>query len=323
MESITKSKLAPEKINELVKNSFGLEVSAKEITELTDGYFNTAYLLTLSNGLKTILKVSPPKDVQVMSYEENIMDTEVYVLNKLTSLETITVPKVLLYDKSCQLIENEFFFMEFIEGTPLNKVKTELSIEQRSKIYSELGTMVKEINSVSDNYFGYISQENKRFHSWTEAFLYMINELLEDALAVSAILPYETNRIYKLIYKNRSVLDSVKTPCLIHKDIWSGNIFIDESTAKITGIIDCERAIYGDPLLDPVCGFLINNEDFMKSYAGRTVLSKEEELRVILYQIYLNLIMVIECSYRKYPDDSTFRRSSTRLNEALIKLEKL
>jgi aminoglycoside phosphotransferase (APT) family kinase protein len=323
MDSITKSKLTPEIINDLVKHSFGTDVTATEIMELTDGYFNTAYLVTLSQGVKTILKVSPPKDVQVMSYEKNIMDTEVYVLNKLSSHGTLPIPKVLHYDKSCNLIENEFFFMEFIQGITLNKIKAELTKEQSSNIYSELGAILKEINSVSNSYFGYISQENKRFTNWTDAFLSMIKELLEDAIAAKTILPYDTNEIYNLIYKNSKVLNTVKTPSLVHKDIWSGNIFIDPTTAKITGIIDCERALYGDALLDPVCGFLTGNEDFMKSYAGSSILDEEEELRVLLYQIYLYLIMVIECSYRKYPGDDFFNKSSTKLKDAILKLQNL
>lgn len=320
MESITKSKLTYAQINEMVKQAFGNGMKAEIITELTDGYFNTAYMITMTNGLKTVLKVSPPKNVVLMRYEKNIMETEVYVLNKLSSLGDIPVPKVLYYSQSGGIIENNFFFMEFVNGVPLNKIHSELTLEQYSGISAELGIFLKKIHSIKAVYFGYISQADKRFRTWDQAFLFMIRELLYDAEDAEVILPYDYDKIYSIIYEKREILNMVKTSSLIHKDLWEGNIFIDTKTFKVTGILDCERAIYGDPLLDPVCGFLLNNKDFMKSYTGRVQLEKEEEVRVILYKIYLYLIMVIECSYRKYTDINNYKWASINLEKAITDL---
>lgn len=323
MESITKSKLTSEQINMMTRQAFGNRTKPEIITELTDGYFNTAYMLTLTNGLKTVLKVSPPKEVVVMRYEKNIMETEAYVLNKIKSLGDIPIPKIFYYDQSGEIIKNHFFFMEFVEGVPLNKIRSELTEEQYREISSELGGLVRRIHSIEGSYFGYISQDDKKFDTWDKAFLCMIKELLDDAIDAEVILPYDYDKIYNMIYEKREVLNIVKMPSLIHKDLWDGNIFIDPKTSNITGILDCERAIYGDALLDPICGFLLNNKDFMKSYNGRIYIEKEEEIRKVLYQIYLYLIMVIECSYRKYPGEDPSKWASTRLEEALVNLLKL
>ncbi|ERI93947.1 phosphotransferase enzyme family protein [Clostridiales bacterium oral taxon 876 str. F0540] len=323
MESITKSKLNSEQINMMTRQAFGDKTKPEIITELTDGYFNTAYMLTLTNGCKTVLKVSPPEDVTVMSYEKNIMETEVYVLNKIKALTDVPIPKVFYYDQSGQIIKNDFFFMEFVDGVPLNKLRSELTEEQYREISSELGGIMQKIHSIEGSYFGHISQDDKKFDTWDQAFLCMIKDLLADAIDAGVILPYDYNKIYNMIYEKREVLNAVKMPSLIHKDLWDGNIFVDPKTFKITGILDCERAVYGDALLDPVCGFLLNNKAFMKSYKGTILLDKEEEIRAVLYQIYLYLIMVIECSYRKYPDENQFKWSSARLQEALVDLMKL
>lgn len=321
MESITKSKLSYEKINELVKQAFSNDTKVEDLVELTDGFFNTAYMLTLADGLKTVLKVSPPKDVLVMRYEKNIMETEVYVLNKIRELGDVPVPKVYLYDKSGQVIENEFFFMEYIEGVPLNKVHSELGEEQKKQASMELGALVQKMHSIVGGYFGYISQEDKRFDSWEQAFLYMIEELLEDGKAAEAVLPWDYDKIYNRIYEKREVLKAVKTPYLVHKDLWMGNIFINPDSAKITGIVDCERAVYGDKLLELVCGFLLDDENFIRSYRGKVTFEKDEEVRILLYKIYLYLLMVIECYYRHYPDDGLFKWASAELEKALTELE--
>ena len=322
MESITKSKLTSEQINMITRQAFGNSTKPEIITELTDGYFNTAYMLTLTNGFKTVLKVSPPEDVVVMRYEKNIMETEVYVLNKINSLGDIPIPKVFYYDQSGEIINNDFFFMEFVDGVPLNKIRSELTEEQYREISSELGLITRKIHSIEGSYFGHISQDDKKFDTWDQAFLCMIKDLLDDAIDAGVTLPYDYDKIYDMIYEKREVLNSVKIPSLIHKDLWYGNIFVDPKTSKITGILDCERAIYGDALLDPVCGFLLNNKDFMRSYKGKLSLEREEEIRAVLYQIYLYLIMVIECSYRKYPDESQSKWASARLQEALVDLLK-
>jgi len=91
---------------------------------------------------------------------------------------------------------------------------------------------------------------------------------------------------------------------------------------KTTGIVDCERAIYGDTLLELVCGFLLDDENFMKSYTGGVALEKDEKIRIVLYQIYLYLIMVIECSYRQYSDESSSEWANTQLQVALTDLQK-
>jgi aminoglycoside phosphotransferase (APT) family kinase protein len=323
LESITKSKLSYDKINKLVKQAFGSSIKADEIIELTDGFFNTAYMLTLNQGLKTVLKVSPPRDVLVMSYEKNIMEAEVYVLNKIKELGDIPSPKVYYYDKSGEIIENEFFFMEYIYGVPLEKIHSALSEEQKRQVSVELGTHVKKMHNIEGSYFGFISQEYKRFHTWDEAFLFMVREILEDGRKAGSVLPYDYDKIYNLVYEKRDVLEAVKKPCLVHKDLWMGNIFINPDSANITGIVDCERALYGDTLLELVCGFLLGDENFIKSYRGEVTFEKDEEVRIALYKIYLYLLMIIECSYRHYPDDGLYKWASAELVKVLGELEML
>jgi aminoglycoside phosphotransferase (APT) family kinase protein len=322
MESKTKSKLTSVQISNMTKLAFGEDITPEVITELTDGYFNTAYMLTLSNEMKTVLKVSPPKNVLVMRYEKNLMEAEVEVLNKLKGTGEVKVPEVLFYDKSEKIIENEYFFMEFIEGEPLNKIRGELNKEQYKGISMELGSFVKEMHNIQGSYFGYISQVDKRFQGWDETFLYMISELLEDAKDAKVVLPYDYDKIYGIVHDKREVLGKVKAASLVHKDLWEGNIFVDKKSGEITGLVDCERALYGDTLLEPVCGFLLHNEDFMRSYLGRMDLDKDEAIRVQLYQLYLFLIMVIECSYRHYSDDNLFKWSSEQLSKVLTDLLK-
>lgn len=304
----------------MVIKAFGENAAVKEIKELKDGYFNTAYLVTLMENQKVVLKVSPPKDVTVMRYEKNIMTNEVHVLNKIYASGDVPVPKVLCYDQDRDIIDNEYFFMEFIQGFPLNNIYDELTETQRNSISLELGRYAKQITGLKSEHFGDILQKDKQYNTWSEAFLFMIKELLDDAKDKKVQLPYGHNQIYQIIEKNQNVLNKVEKACLLHKDLWKGNIFVDPQTAKIQGIVDCERAIYGDVLLELVCGELLQDTIFLNNFIGRTYLEKDEQIRTVLYRIYLYLILVIECSFRQYDLEDSDKWAREQLDKALEEL---
>ncbi len=320
MESVTKTKLSMEKIIRMVKKAFGNHAELKAAKELTDGLFNTAYSIHLKDGQSFVLKVSPTTNIQVMRYEKNIMETEVFALDRISLIREVPVPKVLFYDKSRDIIDGEYFFMEFINGIPLNKVRQMLSDEKHQAVSKELGKIAKKVSGIKGEYFGSIAEENKRFSKWSDAFLSMINDLMEDAQEAGVSLPYESHKVLSMIYACKDVLNDVKEPSLIHKDLWEGNVFINPETAEITGIIDFERAIFADELLEVVCGFLLENESFLNIYRGNVLLNESEKIRCTLYKVYLFLIMIIECTYRKFEGESHEAWARERLVEALEEL---
>jgi aminoglycoside phosphotransferase (APT) family kinase protein len=317
MQSSTKTKLTNAQITAITRHAFGEDAGVQKITELTDGYFNTAYKVELRAGETAVLKVSPPTEAPVLRYEHNLMTVEVAVLHHIRSLSGVPAPKILYCKQGDNIIENDYFFMEFIDGEPLDKHQKTLSAEQNSAISSDLGFIAKKINETRGAYFGTISRLDGQFTNWRDAFLSMIQDLLADAADAGVTLPLAYDAIYQMAAAQRQALDAVVFPALVHKDLWAGNVFIDPEATQITGIVDFERAIYGDALLEPVCGFLLENEAFMNAYLGRTTLTPTETIRVTLYKIYLFLIMVIECSYRNYSDDGQEKWARQQLDKSL------
>jgi fructosamine-3-kinase len=127
----------------------------------------------------------------------------------------------------------------------------------------------------------------------------MLGDVLADGAALDVPLPYDTLRERLRAWSD--VLTDVTTPQLVHWDLWDGNIFIDPATKQITGIIDFERALWGDPLMEFQFRGLVEPADFAVGY-GRPMLERPRaRQRRLLYNIYLYLIMVIEYSHRQYP----------------------
>ena len=322
MDSITKRKLNNDEISLLALRAFGEKIQIKAIKELEDGWFNAIYQITFGDGKEVVLKVSPNPDIEVLAYEERIMETEVKVMKLLREEYSMPVPEIYFYDSSRKIINNEFYFMEKIEGSPYNQIKEELSEEIRNKIGIQIGELNKRINNIKNDSFGNIVIEDRRSSSWKIAFLNMVELLLKDGEKAEVKLPRSYDYIKKLFQHNAEVLASVKVAKLVHWDLHDGNIFVNKETNEVSGIIDFERAFWGDPLIEFYFGDFCGKDSFIEGY-GINLLQEESSLpRRILYNIYLGLVMVIECKYRRVEDPQHLEWTYSNLEKEIIRLEK-
>ena len=115
---------------------------------------------------------------------------------------------------------------------------------------------------------------------------------------VSLPQPYDVIR--EQVHRCAAVLDEVCRPQLVHWDLWDGNIFVDPATHAIVGVIDFERALWGDPLMEIQYRRLQAPAGFAAGYGRPMLKTPAERLRRVLYNIYLYLIMIIEAAYRQY-----------------------
>ena len=82
---------------------------------------------------------------------------------------------------------------------------------------------------------------------------------------------------------------------LVHFDLWQGNILLEDN--RISGLIDGERAFWGDPLAEMVSLALFDDierdESFLAGY-GEVDFDAASRWRLAAYRAYLYLIMLIE-----------------------------
>lgn len=313
MESFTKTKLTTEKQSDLVGATFGSHVSINQSTELTGGYFNAAYDLLLSDGRAMILKIAPTEETDTLSYEYDIMAAEVAAMRLMKSKGTVPVPVVYAYDNSKKMISSEFFFMEKIIGQPYNEIKEELSPQQRSEIEEELGRYSRIINEIQGEHFGLFSTSTHvKGTSWRETFKHLIKNLLEDARRLKVEMPIPLETVEAEIISRISVMDVVTEPRLVHWDLWDGNVFVREG--RIVALIDWERALWGDPLMEYYFRYIENSEHYCRGY-GNSFDSPNECARKKLYDLYIDLIYFIECYSRKYDSQGHFKWAHDNLLE--------
>jgi len=97
------------------------------------------------------------------------------------------------------------------------------------------------------------------------------------------------------------VLDDVTEPRFIEVDLWMKNSMIRDG--RIVAIIDHERAMFGDPLMEAgLTGLDLpvfpDPAPFMRGF-GLTQLDESERTRRHLYTLWLAAVMLVETTYRQ------------------------
>ncbi len=321
MQSITKTIVPATTIEHIVKHVLGSQVAVSEITELTEGFYNSAYRINCADGAKIVLKVAPPDDIPILRYEKNILQAEVDVMRLVKARTEMPVPAILYHDASRTLLPSPYYLMEYIEGILYHKLRPDLSQQEQARLDRRIGVLLKQMNTITGENFGYFAQPETRQHSWKETFKSMLSGVIDDGIAARVELALSKNEILERLESFFPVLDEVTVPALTHWDLWDGNIFVDPASKTITGIIDFERSLWADPLMEVNFGAFGENPEFNKGYGIGLPLSETQSIRRILYNIYLFLIMVIECTYRHYPTQDQENWARLQLQNQFQKLE--
>jgi aminoglycoside phosphotransferase (APT) family kinase protein len=286
VDSLTKRRLAAHELDALVRRAFGVPLAAH--VELTDGMFNTAYRLTTEDGREAVLKVAPPPDVPLLTHERDLMRTEALAF-ELMAAHDLPVPEVLLS-------EDGLLLMTALKGEPWLGARPRLSDAEHAALRRELGTIVRRLHTITGDVFGY--RQGPNAPTWREAFTRMVDAVLADADRFGVELP----DVRPAFEANAHLLDEVTTPVLVHFDLWEANIFLLDG--HIEGIIDPERALFGDPLAEiaTVALFTELDDDFKAGY-GKDTFTDAEQTRIALYRAYLCLVMIVEGVPRGYSGD--------------------
>lgn len=304
MKSRTKNRLSENKIKELVRIHFGRECETGEITELTGGMFNAIYRIERKNEKDAvILKVGVIPDTTLLTYERDIMPVEVECYRMIREQTTVPVPEVLAYDFSKRYIESNYFFMTELKGEPFSKVMKKMGQENADRIREELAGYLYQIHGIKGKYFGYFTKDERRQYStWKEAFFHMFRQILADGREHRVKLPYA--RIMAALQRHDGSLEDVREPSLVEYDCHEGNIFVKKTgnSYTIEGILDFERAFWGDPIADFPTAFVFTDDirketAFLNAYlrvSGRNAYTETDAVKYQLYRMYILTIMAAE-----------------------------
>ncbi|SMD15961.1 Predicted kinase, aminoglycoside phosphotransferase (APT) family [Kibdelosporangium aridum] len=301
---VTKRVLSSDELDSVLKTC-GIDPAEVRVREeLAEGTYNTAYRIRTADA-GYILKVAPDPASPSLTYERGLMATEAVFYQEAAGLP---VPSVVH-------AAPDFLLMTELPGKPWYPQK--LDDDLTAKLRGELGTIVAGLHRISGTGFGY--PQMGLHDSWRSAFRAMVTSVLADAARYSVDLPVPATKISAAL--DSPAFDDVATPVLVHFDLWPGNILIDDS--RVTGLIDGERAFWGDPLAEMVSlalfGDIRKDDAFLAGY-GPVRFTESASFRLAFYKVYLYLIMLTEIVPRNSYDAAMHKLVTKNLLAAAAQL---
>lgn len=300
---ITKNIQSEANIYRMAKRAFP-QKEMVSCTELTEGMCNAAYLVQFSDGSKSVLKIASDNREGFMSNEVNLMDAEVKAMRLVQESGLVKVADVQYYDTSKTLCSGKYFFMEALEGQSYFSIGEQLTEEDKARLNFEVGQIEKRLSTICGQSFGLLGDERRRYDNLFDFVYQLISNVLSDAQKKDIVIGVTAEEMLSKLEVHRKVFDCVKQPTLVHWDMWEGNIFVKDK--RIVGVIDWERAMWGEAFLDDRFHRHTRNQDFLKGF-GKTDFTQEEMCRINWYDVLLYLTMMTEGAYRGYEDDSQYR----------------
>jgi aminoglycoside phosphotransferase (APT) family kinase protein len=311
VESLTRRRINEDELRALVRHGFG-ETRISRWHELTGGTFNAAYWVRLIDETELVLKVAPPPDLKLLTHEVDLMRTEVDFYQR-AGRAGVPVPQVRHAGFDRSLIGSDFVFLSRVAGVGLDSVRDDLAPAGLAAVRAELAGHAARLHKITGPGYGYPLRDSRSWQpTWRAAFGAMVDDILADATRLGTELPASPDRIGEVLRRHADLLDAVTRPALVHFDLWDGNVFVTPDGAggaRVTGLIDGERAFFGDPVAELVSLALLRDiSDEPAILAGYAEVAGPERIeltgsvrrRLALYTSYLYLIMIVEGIPRGY-----------------------
>ena len=142
----------------------------------------------------------------------------------------------------------------------------------------------------------------------------MLTNLLSDARKKNVDLGCDAQKLTEKLDSEREIFDEVRSATLVHWDMWEGNIFVSRN--HVSGVIDWERAMWGEAFMDDRFRKHNRNADFLEGF-GINSFSESELKRIRWYDVILYLTMMVEVFFRGFEDQSQYRWAKDMLLNVL------
>ena len=279
---------------------------------LGGGTYNTGLQVRLEDGRDLVVKISPPSSAPRLSYEAGLLATEADYFRRTLPLG-VPVPQVLALGAGA-FPGRYHLAVTKLPGGPCYGLPAATDGPARAPLRRQLGRAVAQAHQARCEGFGYMFERDQlRATNWPDAFSRIMGALLDDAARFGTDLPRPAEEIRALVGAHRGALAEVQRPVLVHWDLWDGNVLVEDTDAGpvLTGLVDAERALHGDPVLEFPSLSVFNqqagdprfviNDDFLSGYsevAGPLEVDEALRLRLALYRAYLYLVMLVEVTPR-------------------------
>jgi len=246
--STTNPPVTADHILTMCQRAFGPIVQVISARELGGGTFNTTFLIILPDQ-QVILRIAPPPTAELAWHEQQLMRREQHIQPFFAAVAHL-MPRTLMADFTHQVIPRDYIFQTFIEGERWDDIADSFTGEEAAQLWEQFGRITKSIHSTVGTTFGgpYPMTE---FQTWSQTIMDRLERVI-DGMAKLQLDLTDIGSVMAIVRNQTAKLDAIQQPRLLHGDLWLFNILIQRSSdgPAIVGILDADRAWWGDPLAD-------------------------------------------------------------------------
>ncbi|MGW2826405.1 phosphotransferase family protein [Streptomyces sp. NPDC001443] len=236
-----------EDIEAIALRAFGRGVRVTSAVELGGGMYNNTYRLA-ADGLAgpVILRIAPAPQRQFAS-EHELMRNEYATVPFLAPLADL-VPRVLAADWSHEITGRDWMLQSHLDGAPAPDRLGDYPRDLWPGFFAQLGQITARVHAVRGPHFGSIAGPGH--HTWGAAVIASLKAIADD-LGRLGLDAADVSKVADLADEHRNVLDEVTEPRLLTGDLWTVNTMLAPApTPVISGILDLDRTLWGDPAAD-------------------------------------------------------------------------
>lgn len=251
--------VSAEEIQAICRRAWGPGIEVASAIELGGGLYNNTHRITLRGEQQpVILRVAPADDQQFRS-ERHLMRREYASAPYLAGLGGL-LPRMLYADWSHEVIGRDWMLQTHLDGIPAPDRLGDYPRELWPGFFRQLGEITATVHAVHGPHFGPVG--GLSHGTWSEAVLTSLSDIAADLDAVG-LDATDLRQVTEIAVERRAVLDEITEPRMTLGDLWTVNVMLDATAAepRITGVFDCDRTAWGDPLSDWTIRMALHKQD--------------------------------------------------------------
>lgn len=255
------------------------------ITPVPSGKFNSTFFVDCDSR-SYVIRIAPEDSVPQLFYEKNMMLREPDIHTLLSKSTSIPIPRVIALDTDRDIVDSTAIILERLPGIPMSRLPADAN---HDGILARVGEYLAETHAIRGDFYGYPSEKTMPpCSNWQTAFFIMWHLLLVDLDSTELYTDSEINALKKAPDLYRNCFLHNPPPCLLHMDVWQQNILVHPVRHTLTGLIDWDRSLFGDPEIElavlDYCG--ISEDSFFRGYGKTRDTSAEANIRRRFYLLY-------------------------------------
>lgn len=204
----------------------------------------------------------------------------------------LPVPKLIALDTSQEILPYSYMILSRIAGQTMHSVWPELPVSQQQSFIDEAAHLLSRMHEIQLPAFGNVPGTGTVYAQWADYVSATLEAHIWKAQACCVMDDKTADHIRGRAADLLPVLEMGDYPALVHADFHLGNLLTDGH--RITGIIDFEWAIAGDPEWDLIDPFSLSGawEGFSNAYWKLRPPTATFPTKQILYRLWKHMELV-------------------------------